>query len=164
MNLYGKQQHTWEDKESILYRGVKLSYLDLLPYEKNLGNIISFPNFTSSSSDLSIAEGFSNRNSSAQSRKNSNMFSVILKISNKYKSGWIPMAINVSNISEYPHEEERIFQPFTFYKVNKVDINIDKYIADIDLETIGRKVILEEELKKGKKLRYNLKEGIMENY
>ena len=164
LNLYGKQQNTYENKESILYRGMQLSYIDLLPYEKNLGNIISFPNFTSSSSDLSIAEGFSNRNSSAQSRKNSNMFSVILKISNKYKSGWIPMAINVSNISEYPHEEERIFQPFTFYKVNKVDINIDKYIADIDLETIGRKVILEEELKKGKKLRYNLKEGIMENY
>ena len=92
------------------------------------------------------------------------MFSVILTITNKYKTGWVPIAINVRNISEYPTEEERIFQPFTFYKVNKVDINSDKYIADIDLETIGRKSILEEELKKGGKIRYNLKEGIMENY
>ena len=164
LNLYGKQENTWENKEGILYRGMQLSYIDLLPYEKNLGNIISFPNFTSSSSKLDVAKNFSNRNGSVESRKNSNLFSVILTITNKYKIGWVPIAINVRNISEYPTEEERIFQPFTFYKVNKVDINSDKYIADIDLETIGRKSILEEELKKGGKIRYNLKEGIMENY
>ena len=162
LNLYGKQENTWENKECILYRGMQLSYIDLLPYEKNLGNIISFPNFTSSSSDISVAKNFSNRNSSVESRKNSNLFSVILTIKNKYKPGWIPIATNVKKISDYPSEEERIFQPFTFYKVNKVDINTDNYIADIDLETIGRKSILEEELKKDKKIRYNLNEGIME--
>jgi hypothetical protein len=32
------------------------------------------------------------------------------------------------------------------------------------LETIGRKEILEEKLKNGGKIRYNLKENIMENY
>ena len=45
-----------------------------------------------------------------------------------------------------------------------MDINLENYIADIDLETIGRKKILEEELKKGGKIRFNLEEGIMENY
>ena len=164
LNLYGKQENTWENKEGILYRGMQLSYIDLLPYEKNLGNIISFPNFTSSSSKIEVAKNFSNRNSSVESRKNNNLFSVIFTITNKYKLGWIPIAINVRKISEYPSEEERIFQPFTFYKIIKVDINSDKYIADIDLETIGRKSILEEELKKGGKIRYNLKEGIMEKY
>ena len=162
LNLYGKQQNTWENKEITLYRGMRLSYIDVLPYEKNLGNIISFPNFTSSSIELSVAKNFSDRNSSVQSRKSSNIFSVILTIKNNYKSGWIPIAINVRSISQYPSEEERIFQPFTFYKVTKVDINIDNYTADIDLETIGRKTILEEQLKIGGKLRYNLNEGIME--
>ena len=164
LNLYGKQQNTWVNKEVTLYRGMQLGYIDLLPYEKNLGNIISFPNFTSASTELSVAEGFSQRHSSAQQRKNNNIFSVILKINNKYNSGWIPIAINVRNISQYPSEEERIFQPFTFYKVKKVDINLENYTADIDLETIGRKKILEEELKKGGKIRFNLEEGIMENY
>ncbi len=164
LNLYGKQQNTWVNKEVTLYRGMVLSYIDLLPYEKNLGNIISFPNFTSASTELSVAEGFSQRHSSAQQRKNNNIFSVILKINNKYNSGWIPIAINVRNISQYPSEEERIFQPFTFYKVKKVDINLENYTADIDLETIGRKKILEEELKKGGKIRFNLEEGIMENF
>ena len=164
LNLYGKQQNTWENREVTLYRGMVLSYIDLLPYEKNLGNIISFPNFTSSSTELSVAEGFGQRHGSAQQRKNNNIFSVILTIKNKYNSGWIPIAINVRNISQYAGEEERIFQPFTFYKVEKVNINFDDYTADIDLETIGRKKILEEEIKKGGKIRYNLKESIMENY
>jgi hypothetical protein len=141
-----------------------LSYIDVLPYEKNLGNIISFPNFTSSSTELSVAESFSRRNSSAQERKNSNIFSVILTIKNNYKTGWVPIAINVRNISEYPSEEERIFQPFNFYKITNVNIKTDDYTADINLETIGRKEILEEKLKNGGKIRYNLKENIMENY
>ena len=164
LNLYGKQQNTWENKEITLYRGMVLSYIDVLPYEKNLGNIISFPNFTSSSTELSVAESFSRRNSSAQERKNSNIFSVILTIKNNYKTGWVPIAINVRNISEYPSEEERIFQPFNFYKITNVNIKTDDYTADINLETIGRKEILEEKLKNGGKIRYNLKENIMENY
>ncbi len=122
LNLYGKQQNTWENKEITLYRGMRLSYIDVLPYEKNLGNIISFPNFTSSSTELSVAENFSSRNSSAESRKSSNFFSVIHTIKNIYKSGWVPIAINVRNISQYLDEEERIFQSFNFYKVKKVDI------------------------------------------
>ena len=101
---------------------MRLSYIDVLPYEKNLGNIISFPNFTSSSTELSVAENFSSRNSSAESRKSSNFFSVIHTIKNIYKSGWVPIAINVRNISQYVDEEERIFQSFNFYKVKKVDI------------------------------------------
>ena len=141
-----------------------MSYIDVLPYEKNMGNIISFPNFTSSSTNLNIAESFSRRQSSVDERKKNNIFSVILKIKNNHKSGWISNAINVKNISNYPNEEERIFQPFTFYKVTKIDINTDNYTADIDLETIGRKTILEDKIKTGGKIRYNLKEGIMENY
>ena len=164
LNLYGNQQNTFENKDIILYRGLRLSYIDVLPYEKNLGNIISFPNFTSSSTNLNIAESFSGRNGSVDERKKSNIFSVILKIKNNHKSGWISNAINVKNISEYPNEEERIFQPFTFYKVTNIDINTDNYTADIDLETIGRKTILEDKIKNGGKIRYNLKEGIMENY
>lgn len=164
LNLYGSQQNTFENKDVILYRGLRLSYIDVLPYEKNLGNIISFPNFTSSSTNLNIAESFSGRTSSIDERKKNNIFSVILKIKNNHKSGWISNAINVKNISNYPNEEERIFQPFTFYKVTKIDINTDNYTADIDLETIGRKTILEDKIKTGGKIRYNIKEGIMENY
>jgi hypothetical protein len=165
LNKYGKKQKTWEKKEINLYRGMTLSYIDLLPYDKNLGNIISFPNFISSSSKLSVAENFSQRKISAQERQKSEYFSVILTIKNNYQTDWVPNAINITKLSQYQKEKERIIQPFTFYKVTKVDINIKDYIADIQLETIGKKAILEKhlkKLKKGGKLRYNLKEIIME--
>lgn len=72
----------------------------------------------------SISENFSGRNDSVDNRKK-NKFSVILKIKYNHKSDWIPNDITISNISQYPNEEERIFQTFTFYKVVKVDINTD---------------------------------------
>ena len=55
-----------------------------------------------------------------------------------------------------------MFQPFSFYKVTKVDIDIKGYKADIYLETIGKTEILEEQIKLGKKIKYNETENIME--
>ena len=43
-----------------------------------------------------------------------------------------------------------------------MDIDFDKNIADIDLEVIGRKEILENKIKNDKMITYNMNEGIME--
>ena len=45
-----------------------------------------------------------------------------------------------------------------------VKINIDNKTADIELKTIGRTSILEEEIKNNKKIRYNYKEEALEAY
>lgn len=41
-------------------------------------------------------------------------------------------------------------------------INIQNHTADIYLETIGKKEILEEEIKKGKEVEYNQNENIIQ--
>ena len=45
LNLFGEEKSTGVDKEIILYRGVALSYINILPYKVNVGNIITFSNF-----------------------------------------------------------------------------------------------------------------------
>ena len=58
--------------------------------------------------------------------------------------------------------KKKYFQPFSFFFVSDVQINIENYTADIYLETIGKTKILEEEIKKGKEIVYNGKKNIME--
>jgi len=48
------------------------------------------------------------------------------------------------------------------YYVRDVKIDTEKHTADIYLETIGKKEILEEKIKEGKLIRFNYIENIME--
>ena len=70
------------------------------------------------------------------------------------EKNWISNGINVQEESAY-NEKEILFQPFSFYFVSDVKIDLNLYTADIYLETIGKTMILEEEIKKGKEIRYN---------
>jgi hypothetical protein len=65
-------------------------------------------------------------------------------------------------VSNYQEEDEIIYQPFSFFLLLDIEIDYENYIADIYLETIGKTEILEEEIKKGKKILYNNTFGIME--
>ena len=87
---------------------------------------------------------------------------MIFYINFNLKSNWFPNGIDVHGLSLYGYEKEILFQPFTFFKITKVDIDFDNNTADINLEVIGRKEVLEEKVKEGKMITYNEKEGIME--
>ena len=158
LNLYGEQENKNVNKEIILYRGVSLTYIDILPYKNNIGNIITFPSFISSSTELSTAESF------AQMNLEDNKFRVIYTIKYKHKNNWLPNAVNVADISLYQGEEERLFQSYSFFKIKNVKINIENKSADIELDTVGKTCILEEEFNKGKKIRYNYKVDALEAY
>ena len=54
-----------------------------------------------------------------------------------------------------------MFQAFSFYYVDSVQINIDKKNASIYLKTIGKKCILEKEIKSGKDIEYDKKDNII---
>ena len=164
LDLFGDKQKNKTLKKKI-YRGMRLNLINLLPYKNNVGKIIVFPSFTSTTMNQVVCETFSGRiddtDELVKARKSEKIFSVIFYISFDLKSNWIPNGIDVQDISCYS-EEEILFQPFTFFKITKVDINFDKNIADIDLEVIGRKEILENKIKDNKMIIYNMKEGIME--
>jgi len=157
LNLFGEEKSTGVDKEIILYRGVALSYINILPYKVNVGNIITFPNFLSSSKKLSTAQFFSSFYLTCK-----NNFRVIFTIKYQFNNNWIPNAFNVEGISECRGEEERLFQPYSFFLVKNVKIDTNNYSADIELETIGKTSILEEGIRNGKRIWYNYKEKVME--
>ena len=161
LDLFGDEQKN-QNREITLYRGMRLDIIGLLPYKNCEGKIIVFPGFTSTSINIETSKNFSDRNSSPEYRKNQKIYSCIFFIRFILKSNWFPNGIDVHNISCFGNEEEILFQPFTFFKITKVDINFDINIADINLEVIGRKEILEEKIKKGKIITYNINEGIME--
>ena len=165
LNKFAKKNQKYCNVDKIeLHRGVKLTYTDLIAYERAKGKIILLSAFTSTSKDQSEAESFAGRDEDIKSLYNNNLrFSVVFHITNIYKNGWISNGIDIENESEYDEEREILFQPFSFYYVKDTKINIVQYIADIYLETIGKIEILEEKIKLGKEIIYNKDKNIMES-
>ena len=163
LNNYGKENKMYYDKDNTtLRRGIKIPYSCLLPYIRAVGKVILLSSFTSTSENEITARNFSGRDVAEKQYKKNNIFSVIYIIHNNYKNNWVSNGINVQNESAYKSEKEILYQPFSFYLVKKVNIDIKNYIADIYLETVGKKEILEEKIKKGKSIEYNKSAQIME--
>ena len=162
LNTYGKDnQMYYKNDKKILRRGIKLPYSCLLPYERAVGKVILLSAFTSTSEAEKTARNFSGRVKAKEQYNKHKIFSVIFIITNNYHNDWVSNGINVQSLSVYD-EKEILFQPFSFYRVEKIDINMEEYTADIYLETIGKTEILEEKIKKGKKITYNQGKNIME--
>ena len=110
-----------------------------------------------------FAEMNSKRNSSYQDRKQKEIYSVILKIDYLYDHSYVPSVFDLKDLLPYPTEENFILLPFTFLYLKKINIDSNQFIADIELEIIGKKEILENEIKDpNKSLEYNDKDKIIE--
>ena len=163
LNLYAeKQKKYYKEKNKTLYRGIKMPYSCLLPYERAKKKIILISSFTSTSENKEMAMKFSGRVNSKELYQSNLLFSVLFYIKNNWQEGWISNGINIQNLSEYKKEKEIIYQPFSFYQLNNVNINLSNYTADIYLETIGKTEILEEQLKNNQNISYNKSKNIME--
>ena len=160
LNNYGFKSNNFYKEEKILYRGTKINYINILSYERLKGKIIILSSFTSSSENYEIAFKFSGRDKSKEIFQNSQKFSVIYKIKNHIIPNSIPCGINIQNESVYP-EKEILFQPFSFYYVKNVKFDYENYLADIELETIVKKEILEEKIRIGKKVIYDKKNNLV---
>ena len=163
LNSYAKKNNMFliEDKKK-LYKGIKMPYSRILSYEKMKNQIITFPQFISTSESEFLAKNQARRGDSLELYKDTFHFSVVFIITNIYQSNWISNGINVQNISEYKGEKEILFLPFSFFKVIDIKIDITNYTADIYLETIGKKEILETKIKYGNQIQYNSELNIME--
>ena len=162
LNSYAKKYSKYFiENETTLYRGIKIPYSCLLSYERAIGKIIILTAFTSTSQSKSKIIKFSGRNNSVELYKTNQLFSVIFYIKNLWKKKWISCGINVQEESPY-NEKEILFQPFSFYFVSDVKIDLNLYTTDIYLETVGKTNILEEEIKKGKEIIYNESTKIIE--
>ena len=161
LNQYGKDESKYYKEDGqILYRGIELDYSSLLEYERAKDKIILFTAFTSMSESEKVAKNIFGFFEVEEKEK----FSVIFYVTNLYKNNsWIPTGINIQEIAKLQSEKEIIYQPFSFYYVKDAKINIKEKIAEIYLETVGKKEIFEEIIKDRKhKVKYNKKENIIE--
>ena len=162
LNTYGKTNEMYYNEPKEVLRGIKIPYSSLLPYKRAEGKIILLSSFTSTSQNQKSARTFSGRNKAEEQYKNNKLFSVIYIIKNCCQKDWISNGINIMNESFFKKEREILYQPFSFYFVRSVEIDLDHYTADIYLETIGKMEILEEELKVGKDIEYNPNKRMMQ--
>ena len=159
LNEYGVYKDKGIIADTTLYRGTRLNYIDLLLYERNLGKIITFPSFTSTSEEKSVAEEFSGRNDLGN---NNGLYSVVFTIYIKNSENYCPCAFDIQEVSKFDSEREILIQPFTFFRIKDVSIDLKVLKADISLEMIRKQEILEVYIKNKNKLTYNEKENIVE--
>jgi hypothetical protein len=162
LNSYAiKNQKFFNSNDTIIYRGIKIPYSSLLSYERAKGKIILLTSFTSTSLSVQRAEEFSGRNNSKELYKTNLLFSVLLIIKNIWKEGWISNGINIQDVAVFKIEKEILFQPFSFYYLSDIKIDLEKYTADIYLETMKKSEIFENKLREGKEIFYDGKDNIM---
>ena len=167
LNKYGNEKfkdkdeiHYLNNNNKIIYRGMVIPLINILPYKRALNKVIVFPAFTSTSLKTDQGDKWAKR---GRYRSNNNKnYSVLFIITNIYKSGWISNGISIYDNSRYPEEEEILFPAFSFFYVDKVDIDLKEKKADIYLKTVGKKCILEEEIRKENDIEYNKKENIIQ--
>ena len=158
---YGNKNKKAVNKTTIFYKGMQLNIVDLLEFLKNSNYIITFPYFLSLKNKKEFAEIISKRNISDKERKEKEFYSVIITITYLYDDEYEPSVFNLKDLAQYPDEEEYILLPFTFLELNKINIDSNKFIADIELDIIGKKEILEDKIKDSKTVEYDTKKKIM---
>ena len=155
---YGKEKGKGVDRACTFYRGMELNIVEVLEYLKNKNNLITFPYFLSMTTKKDFVELITKRNIK---RKNSDLFSVVIKIEYLYDDGYEPVVFDLKDLAQYPDEEEYILLPFTFLILKNIKIDSKNFTVDIDLEIVGKLEILETYMKDGKTIQYNEKNHIM---
>ena len=159
---YGKKEEKGVKKPKTFYSGLLLNIIDLLEFLKNRNNKIFFPYFLSMTTNLQLAENSSKRNIPVEERKEKDLYSVIMTIHYRYyNKEYEPCIYEVKDLSEIKNEEENILLPFTFLIFENMEIDSEKYIADITLNILGKKEILEYKIQQNKKIIYDSKNKII---
>ena len=160
---YGDKMSKSVDFAMTFFKGMQLSIVDLMEFLKNRQLIIIFEYFLSVSSKKEQAEIASKRKMDVKERKEKQFYSVIIKIDYVYDDGYKASIIDLRDLQPYPSDENYVILPFTFLNLKKIEIDSNKYLADIELEVIGKKEILESQIKNDDKkvIEYDDKNHIM---
>ena len=124
-----------------LFKGMRLDIIELINYERFEGQTICIPSFFSTSIDKNVARKFGGRGGDihVSVRKEEGKFSCIFTINHRYYGGK-PYCYDIEDVSEYKElEKERLFLPFTLFKVKSVEIDLFNYECNIELDSLGNK-------------------------
>ena len=158
---YGKLTKKGVNTPKTFYSGMHLNIIEVLEFSKNKKKKITFPYFLSMTTKKEFVENNFKEKISDKERKEKNIFLVVFKIDYSYDENYEPCCFELKDLSQYPEEEEYIVLPFTFYKLDNIIIDCDKFISEIDLKIIGKKEILEKKIKDSKEIGYDKELNIM---
>ena len=163
LNDFGKANNLgYKEKKTItLYRGMNINYLDALSYQIHKGRKICFQTFISTSKNKEIAETFSEKEE-IDKRKKEFKFCLLIEIKHHWKEEFYPLCFNISSISNFQEEEEYLFHPYTFFKINGFRVDYKTNEIKLNVVTINKKEILEEKINKNKKIHYNRIDKVIE--
>ena len=160
LNIYGKRENKGIYFNAELYRGTLLNYSNVLNYVRNIGNIITFPSFLSTTFDVNIAKDFSQFYFPKEASEG--IFSANYIIYINPKKNWIAQGFDISNISSYKEEKEILFQPFCFFRIQKVNVDMKLNMCYIYMELVGKKEIWEQKMNNKNSIKYNRNENFIE--
>jgi len=163
LNEYGIKKNKGNKKTNILYRGIYINFDDALSYQIQEEKIISFQTFLSTTLSEKVAKKYSKEETyTLEERKEKSMISTIIEINHIWKDELFPLCFDISEISQFKHEIEFLFPPYTFFRVKNFDLNLDNHTLRLKLESLGKKEILEYPIKAGKKPKLNEEQDIIE--
>ena len=136
--------------KTILYRDLTLDRLDLYCYEFCENDIICFPSFTSTTIDKNLNYATTNKSNKINNNQFGQKSFVKMIITYDPKGQCQPQGLDISDKSQFSYEKEILLFPFTFFKIDKVEIRSgqvnDKHL--IFMTIINKGDIIEYRLKK----------------
>ena len=157
IDIAGKNGYFINKSNNILY-GMnipRISYDELVIFKENIGNIISFKHIMSSTINKKVSLQF----------QMGSDYKVLFIINCNHNSESEFDYIDISNLSYFRMENEHLFRFFTFFKIEKVEIDEKNKKAEIVLNSIGRQKDFEFQiidLNDGNKIRYNENKNMLE--
>ena len=155
LNEYGRLEDKYVEGENELYRGLRLSFCDLLLYKMCINNVIMYLPPTSTTINKKTAEFFSSDGIKE------NQYATVMKIKYNCKENEIPNVVDITHLSKFD-EDERLFLPFSFFKIKNVIINEKNKKAIIEMDALSREKINEKEISADTVINYNEEKNIME--
>ena len=174
-DIIEKSENSEKEKDILLFRGFSSKKADIFLNKACEGDIICYPAFTSTSEEKEVADEFiENVNIDKTNLNEKRAYLMILKYN--IKVGCKYQEADIAKFSKFD-ESERLFPPFSFFKINEVkfknkdeDNKNDQEIYDgtkdhpfiINLEVINRNFYLDQAILKNEEFKYNKEEVMWE--
>ena len=113
-------------KKTKLYRDLKMNRLDLYLYQFCEKDIICFPSFTSTTLDVNLNFEITDNGEKINIDKIEEQGFVKMIITYDPKENSIPQGLDISSESQFTGEKEVLLFPFTFLRIDKVEIHSGK--------------------------------------
>ena len=153
-----KKQNKITDKK--LYRGLHFKFANIFLYKACEGDIFFYPSFTSTTNNRNVTFTFLNEQKIDLKQLDEDC-NCIIEIKNNLGNTDVLQEANIEKYSEIGGEAERLFPPFSFFKIKKVLFDEVKHVGTylqpfiIELELIKRNFYLDEAIVKNQKIIYD---------